>query len=343
MKPIVNRVLTRHRQVVLMLAAVLCGGVAVYAGSHYLHDQIQAERLRLTPPPQEMVDVVVAKESLDKGDEVSTETMAIRSMPAQYVPVSAVTPSQFESLVGQRLLQPLQAGEMLVASEVSSADLKLFSSRVRPGIRAMTIAVDEINSLSGMLQPGDHIDLLMTARPPTGPGQREADHEVTVPLLQNLLVMATGRRVRAATDDGGDPSGYSAVTVEVSPAQAARLVVAQRAGRLTAVLRNPDDGLPVVADAVDLSSLFPVAPPPASAPARRRFAGTDRRPQMIVGGLGKVLVGRLPTYNLHHSSGIAPQPPTRGKAPDEDVASTDADESIVADGKYGDHIDRKHM
>ena len=180
---------------------------------------------------------------------------------------------------------------------MSSAEQLVFSSRVKPGIRALTISVDEINSISGMLQPGDRIDLLLTARPPSASGHGEAEHDATVPLLQNLLVMATGRQVRPGADENGDARSFSSVTVEVTPSQAQRLIVAQRAGRLTAVLRNPDDGMPMDAAAVDLRSLFPQPARPAVAP-RKVVARQDRRPQMIVGGMGQPMIGRMPAYSL---------------------------------------------
>ena len=169
MNPVVIRILERHRNLLLMSAAMLCGGVAIYAGSRYVNEQVQAERERLAPVAQQMVDVVVANATLDKGEIVSGDTMAIRSVPAEYVSSSVVTPEQFDALVGQRLLLPMRPGEMLLTAAVSSAEQLVFSSRVKPGIRALTISVDEINSISGMLQPGDRIDLLLTARPPTPP------------------------------------------------------------------------------------------------------------------------------------------------------------------------------
>lgn len=297
MNPVVIRILERHRNLLLMSAAMLCGGVAIYAGSRYVNEQVQAERERLAPVAQQMVDVVVANATLDKGDIVSGDTMAIRSVPAEYVSSSVVTPEQFDALVGQRLLLSMRPGEMLSTAAVSSAEQLVFSSRVKPGIRALTISVDEINSISGMLQPGDRIDLLLTARPPSASGHGEAEHDATVPLLQNLLVMATGRQVRPGANDNGDDRSFSSVTVEVTPSQAQRLIVAQRAGRLTAVLRNPDDGMPMDAAAVDLRSLFPQPVRPAVAP-RKVVARQDRRPQMIVGGMGQPMIGRMPAYSL---------------------------------------------
>jgi pilus assembly protein CpaB len=153
-----------------------------------------------------------------------------------------------------------------------------FSQRVKPGIRALTIAVDEINSISGMLQPGDRIDLLFSARLPERDGARGQGGEATLPLFQGLLVLATGRQVRAGVDERGAQRSYSTVTVEVEPEQAQRLVVAQRTGKLTAVLRNPDDPARMARQAMDLRQLLGVAPALAA----------REGPQLIVGGIGRV-------------------------------------------------------
>ena len=109
--------------------------------------------------------------------------------------------------------------------------------------------------------------------------------------------MATGRQVRPGDTGDGEGRSFSAVTVEVTPEQAQRLIVAQRAGRLTAVLRNPGDGAPMNTAAIDVRSLFPQ---PARAPVapRRAVVRRDDRPQMIVGGMGQAAMGRMPSYSL---------------------------------------------
>lgn len=292
MNAIILRILERHRNLMLMSTALLCGGIAVYAGSRYVNEQVAQERMRLAPAQQQMLEVVVATRSLERGDIIDSEVLALREVPADYVPSAAVLPELIEPLLGQPLLQPLRAGEVLTTHAVATAEQIGFSSRVKPGIRALTISVDEINSISGMLQPGDRIDLMLTARPPAASGG-EARREATVPLLQNLLVMATGRQVRRGDDGPGDERAFSAVTVEVTPQQAQRLIVAQAAGRLTAVLRNPEDRTPLDATPLDLATLFGQHPKPAPRPAPvRRAAG----PQIIMGGMGRAQVQPLPVH-----------------------------------------------
>jgi pilus assembly protein CpaB len=306
-----------HRNTLLFVASLACGGVAVFAGRGYLDQQLEAERARLTPKPPRTVDVIVAKHDLGKGDVVSAQSMASRRIPEEYVSSSAVRPGQFESFNGMRLATALRAGEPLLAAAIVGGDNLTFSHRVKPGIRALTIAVDEINSISGMLQPGDRIDLLFSARPPGEGDARSHAPEATVPLFQGLLVLATGRQVRAGLDERGTQRSFSTVTVEVEPEHAQRIVVAQRAGKLTAILRNPDDPQRMSRKAIDIRQLLDLPPPPAARPSQ---------PELIVGGLGRVPA--FPPLSLPPALPSLPASREEGSMP----ATPPTDAGMVAEG-----------
>src|SRR5690606_24798107 len=177
------------------------------------------------------------------------------------------------------------------------ADVATFSSRIRPGTRAMSVLVDEVNSVSGMLQPGDRIDLLFSVRPPVAPGMPPAQ-EVTATLMQDLAVLATGRQVRADAGDAGGMRHFTAITVEVSPSQAQELIVAQRTGKLTAMLRHPEDRQPMRAQAMDLNALLGIDPPHVSVAAPQAVG-----PEIIVGGRGALVatagIAQVPVAQPH--------------------------------------------
>jgi len=268
--------LLARRTLWMALGAVGFGAVAVLGARNYIGERLALEKAKLQPP-QEMVALVVAKRALRRGETVGPETMAVRNVPREFAPGGAVEPARFETVLGGRLLAAMQPGEPLLPSVVASVESGGISSRVRPGVRAMTIAVDEVNSLSGMLQPGDRIDLMLSVRPPATEGVMQA--EVTRTVMQGVTVMATGRQSRAGLGDDGIPGRpYTSITVEVEPEQAQRLVVAQRSGKLTAVLRNPDDRGQVAERKLDLNTLLGTPAPLAAAPRSG--------PEMIVGGRG---------------------------------------------------------
>jgi pilus assembly protein CpaB len=275
----------KARRIALMaLGALAFGALAVVGARNYIADRLALEKARLQPR-HEMLEVVVARRDLRRGEPVGPETMAVRSMPREFTPGGAVVPARFDALVGARLLVPMRAGEPLLPASVANADTASISSRVRPGIRAMTITVDEVNSLSGMLQPGDRIDLLLSVRPPVAGGMPSP--EITRTVMQGIVVLATGRQSRAAGGEDALPGRpFTSITVEVDPAQAQKLVVAQRSGKLTAVLRNPDDLGTVGETRLDVNTLLGLPPPPVpqAAPAPRAQApGVE----VIVGGRGQ--------------------------------------------------------
>jgi pilus assembly protein CpaB len=273
-----------NRSWVILLGAVVFGGLAVFASSRYIQQTLSVERAKLNPQV-EMLDVVVSKADLERGSNIGSENMAVRQVPKEFVPGTAVTPEQFANVEGARLAVDMRSGEILLRGTLEGADTATFATKVREGVRAMTVAVDEVNSISGMLQPGDRIDLFFTARPPVRPGLNQQPPEQTLVLMQNVLLLATGRQVRPSIGENGQPGAtraYSTITLEATPHDAQRLILAQKSGTLTAVLRGPEDKEPLVATSMDSRDLFGMRPP-----VRVAKAGTpDPRVEMIIGGRG---------------------------------------------------------
>jgi pilus assembly protein CpaB len=284
--------LAAHRGAWMALGAVGFGALAVVGAHNYIAERLAQETARLQPR-QEGVEVVVAKRALRRGEPVDAQTMAVRSIPRAFAPSGAVMPEGFESVAGGRLLVAMQAGEPLMPTAIAAADRGAISTRVRPGIRAMTIAVDEVNSLSGLLQPGDRIDLLLSVRPASVGGG--VGPELTRTVLQGVTVLATGRQSRAfPNEEPAAARAYTAITVEVDPQQAQKLVVAQRSGKLTAVLRNPEDLEPVADRPLDVNTLLGLAPVPIPVPppVARPAASVV---EVIVGGRGSAAATTVTT------------------------------------------------
>jgi pilus assembly protein CpaB len=216
-----------------------------------------------------MVEVVVANVDLPRGAKIDPRAFAKREIPKEYVHSSAIDPQHFGQYVGQRLGAPMKHGEPLLELHLESTTA-VFSSTLDNGNRALTTEVDEVNSISGMLRPSDHIDLMVTAH---GTGKSTTD--VTFPLLSNVEVLATGQITRKA-DGTNQSQTYTTITLSVSPEDAERIVVAKNSGKLTAVLRNPDDSKTNPTTAMNIDDVLPKKPNAA-----------HRLPvQYIVGGTG---------------------------------------------------------
>jgi pilus assembly protein CpaB len=255
----------------LMLGGAITLGVFATYLSHKVIQQHMAAIDAQAEHAKRMVSVVVPKQNMPRGAIIQPSMWAVRKIPASFAHSDYIDPDHFGEYVGKKLAAPLGAGEALLPVYLEST-VAAFSSTLEDGNRALTTEVDEVNSISGMLRPSDHIDLMVTAH---GSGATQTDS--TFALLTNVTVLATGQ-VTHAGDGGGKQRTYTTITLSVSPTDAERIVVAKNSGRLTAVLRNPDDAQPSAVGAMSIDDVMP-----KKATSKGRSVGPV---QYIVGGKG---------------------------------------------------------
>ncbi len=232
-----------------LAGALVMGGIAVFLSNKLLHDYKAKIDAQLRGS-HTMVKVVVAKRDLQRGSPIGVENFSLREMPADYVHASALRPNQFDQYVGQRLAVGLKRGEPLLDAHLESTNA-VFSATLPKGQVALTTEVDEVNSISGMLRPSDHIDLILTAHSSRGNGV-----DTTFPLMSNVEVLATGQVTRKR-DGTNQPRTYTTITMALTPEDADRVVVGKHSGKLTAVLRNPEDTRPNSTVAMGIDQLLP--------------------------------------------------------------------------------------
>lgn len=248
--------------------AVMLGIAAALVAMHHLQQREKEIELRAT---QEMTDAVVPKEDLAAGTTLDHDRVAVRKVPLQWLHAEAISPEQFDQVSQSVLAYPVRRGEPLLWSQISQRQSSPFAALVHGGRRAVTVPVDEVNALSGLLAPGDMIDLLLTVRGPHG--------NTTLGLLQGVRVLATGSEIAARPASAGrSERNFSTITLDVSPEEGRRIVAARTVGTLTAMLRAPGDRhiQPIVAaDTLTLLGL--------SSPARRQ----EKTIPVIYGGMNQ--------------------------------------------------------
>lgn len=220
----------KGRALLVLSVALLVGLLAAWAARAYLGQrmaEIEAQG------KVKMVSLVVAKHTLTPGERLSSDNLAVRSVPSAWQQSLAVTPEQFDGVEGQAIGVNLNAGEMLMWPMLMHKSAPTFSARVASGRRAVTVPVDEINSISGMLEPEDRIDLLLTLH--------LTNKASAVVLMRQIRVLATGQRVVQDKQSDGNELTYSTVTLDVTPKEAENLILAREVGKLTALLRHPED------------------------------------------------------------------------------------------------------
>lgn len=247
---------------IVLLVAALAGLLAAWSARQHIQSKVTQLEARARVPE---VERVVVAHDVPLGTRLQPSDLALRRFPASFVSSDSLGVDGTSILEGAILQTSLRAGDLLLPTHVRKPDKSAFSTTLIEGRRAITMPVDAINSVSGLLQPGDLIDLYVSFE-----YQRR---RITAPLLQGVLVLATGATTDAiGFDDSTDGNmahiggRFTTVTLDASPEDAVKLVAARNSGTLTAVLRHPNDArASTKASRGDLATLLGInrqQPPP---------------------------------------------------------------------------------
>ncbi|MFZ5754764.1 MAG: Flp pilus assembly protein CpaB [Bacillota bacterium] len=183
-------------------------------------------------------EVVVAAGDVTGKTLLTAEMLEIKKMPVDYIHPQAARKK--EEVTGSITLAPLTQGEQVLKKKIAKqSDMKNGLAYIVPvGKRALTLAVDEVSGIAGLIKPGDHVDVVATVNIPDPSGLKETPHSLVV--LQDLQVLAVGRTL----DDKGDGKSTvenKTVTVAVTVEQSRPLVLASQKGTIRLMLRSPVD------------------------------------------------------------------------------------------------------
>ena len=218
----------------MLTGALVAGSAAAYLANRYIESTLSARRAQIDAQYAPL-NVVVASSNLRTGSSLSADTVSLREMPRAFLHSDAIPADEWTEVSGRVLAQPVRRGEPVLRSHLAQDPGAGFSSQLAEGMRALTFPVDDEASISGMLAPGDRIDIFFTTS--------AANESLTQPLLLNIPVIATGARTATNAAHFADRrSGqFNTVTVSVPPADAAKITLAQDAGKITIALRQPGD------------------------------------------------------------------------------------------------------
>lgn len=195
------------------------------------------------------ISVLVLKKDLPSGTILQSSDVGLRWVPEIGMRGQAIPEESWVNVAGRKLLIGHKAGEVLFWSDIEGGNQAVtgISSDIKKAMRAVSISCSGAASVSGMVKPNDHVDVIGTfdlTDETTASGAR-TKNLVTCTILQNVLVLATGSQTAKthASDFGAfGGGGYSTVTLEVSPREAEMLAFAEQIkGRLVLSLRNRND------------------------------------------------------------------------------------------------------
>lgn len=221
----------RPKSLVLLILALGCGLVASIG-----INQVMANR-RASGPSEaaETTPIFVALGEIGIGDPLTAEMLKLEEWPKEKVPAGAL--SKLEDVEGRRCKQKYYPGEPILEAKLLAPGEKGQSPTdlIPKGFRVVSIRVDAVSSSSGMILPGDRVDMLVHVAENPSKGVREAR---TQTFLQNVKVFAV--------DDlfsRNDEATVSAKTISllVTPDQAELVMLAGQLGTVQLVMRSASD------------------------------------------------------------------------------------------------------
>jgi pilus assembly protein CpaB len=209
-------------------------------------------------------DVIVAANDIQVGAKLQDGDIRMVKVPASVVP-----PNSFHSrsqIIGRGVILPIQRGEFILPSKLAAENAGSgLPSLIPPGMRAVSVRVNEVVAVAGFVIPGTRVDVLLTGNP------MGANEPQTTTVLEDIAVIAAGQRLER--NAAGEPQSTPVITLLVSPDDAQKLTLASSQGHIQLSLRNPVDTKKVDIASMKATGLYknviPVAvPAPHPKPAK---------------------------------------------------------------------------
>jgi pilus assembly protein CpaB len=178
------------------------------------------------------VDVVVAADDVQVGAKIEEHNVRLAKFPPSELPVGAY--GKRSQVLGRGVVIPIYKGEFILPTKLAPENAGAgLPSLIPPGMRAVSVRVNEVVSVAGFVTPGTRVDVLLTGTPLGGTEPQ------TTTVLQNVAVIASGHTLERTST--GEAQTTPVITLLVSPDDAQRLTLASSEGHIQLSLRNPLD------------------------------------------------------------------------------------------------------
>jgi pilus assembly protein CpaB len=253
----------RSNNLVILVVAIVLGGIAAVLARNWLTSHVRSSQAGVGT-------IVVAAAPLSFGTQLTSQnTIEIPWSKAALPNGSFATKLQLLSDGRRMALASIAPNEPILRSKITAPnEPATLSSMLQSGKRAVTVRVDDVRGVAGFIQPGDLVDVVLIRTEPEVFRKNQSYSEV---ILQSAKVLAidqiTGERRET-------PTVAKAVTLEVSTADAQKILLATNIGKLSLILRQPIAAAAVPVRRITETDLgnepapvpAPVPPPPAPKP-----------------------------------------------------------------------------
>ena len=259
----------KYASFILLTLAILAGLGTSFLAYNWLQ---QRDSVHATAETQGMISVVVAATDLERGTKIRPEVLKQVNFLEGSISADQSF-SRMQDAVGRVLLQTVYAGEPILKSRCAPEGVTAggVGALIALNKRAMTVKVDKVKGVSGFVNPGNMVDVLVTLEKPG-----KSRDPITKTVLENVPVLASGTELERRGDKE-KPVEVDVITLEVSPEEGEKLALASTHGSIQLAMRNHSDGEHVLTKGMTIETLL-TSYSPAAPPAKVNGKKVVRRP-----------------------------------------------------------------
>jgi pilus assembly protein CpaB len=261
-----------------LLIGLVIALVVAFLLSSFVYKQFQKASF---VKPSATQPLVVAAVSLPLGARLDASNLKVIQWPANQPVVGMFT--RVEDCANRAVITPLAINEPVLESKLAQKESGAgLAATIPEGLRAVSVAVNEVVGVAGFVTPGTMVDVLVTGRALGGGSAAQGD--ITRTILENIRVLAAGQKIEQ--DREGKPQTVAVITLLVTPDQATQLTMGATDGKIQLALRNTVDTKMNDPKAIVQAALFSVqgavaAPVQAKVPGGRRVVPAAPPPYVI--------------------------------------------------------------
>lgn len=217
--------MNRKRMILISLTMGLVAALIVWRQANRNH---QNQALA-----QQDLRVVVTTQPIEKFEPIDPALLKVQEVAPESAPADAI--HSLEEVQNCIAARPLPAGTSLQNKDVLDVEDLGLAAEIPPGRRAITVEVDRVANVGGVLKPGRFVDVIATFDSPVA-----GEGKIAKTVIQRIKVLAVYRRRAAKVEGeatGGEEPDAMLVTLAVTPSEANRLVLADVSGKLRLSMR----------------------------------------------------------------------------------------------------------
>ena len=237
----------QHRTLIVMVVALAAAGLAAFG----VYQAIQ--KLPLRKVEMQTVPVVVATRAIPMGTRLIADDVKVVAWPANTQVPGAF--SNVPAVVDRGVIAPIGLNEPVTTARVAGPEAGAgLPPIIPPGMRAISVRVNEVVGVAGFVLPGTRVDVLVAVADDGDDSNRKEPMARTV--VSNATVLTAGTRYDQEESKDGKAQRSTVVTLAVLPIDGERIALAANEGKLSLVLRNPLDVDPADTTGIKLAALM---------------------------------------------------------------------------------------